>query len=35
MLNRASCCSSGGEVDRVVVETPAANDGEGACEPEP
>src|SRR5690348_10977768 len=28
MLNRAGCCSAGGEVDRVVVETPAANDGE-------
>jgi len=34
MLNRASCCSVGGEVERVAVAAPAANDDTTDSEPE-
>jgi hypothetical protein len=34
MLNRASCCGVNGDVERVAVETPAANDDEAESAPE-
>ena len=34
MLNRASCCGASGEVERVAVQTPAANDDTTESAPE-